>query len=416
MSEQEPVSVAIVGAGAAGLAAAIFALQTNPRLRVVLLDGAAKLGAKILVSGGGRCNVTNARVTAEDYWGGSRNTIRRVLAGFPVEQTIAWFESLGVSLYEDYDGKLFPRSDKARTVLDALLDAAQRAGVDVRPQQRVTRIERHDDVFEITSAGGTLAAARVVLATGGRSLPKTGSDGGGYALAAALGHSLVPQTPALAPLVLEGDFHSQLSGVSHDAALMLRMADRRPEILRGSLLWTHFGLSGPLPMNASRVWHRARLEGQQIEARLNVLPAHAAESVEQRLLAAQAAQPKTLLRGALGQWLPQRVADAILDSCGLPARVALAHLSREDRRRTAHALTEFPITIRDSRGYGHAEATAGGVPLSEIDPATLESRACPGLHLVGEILDCDGRIGGFNFQWAWATGHAAGCAIGAAFQ
>ncbi len=401
----------IVGAGAAGLACAIFAARGNPQLRVVLLDGAARLGAKILVSGGGRCNVTNVRVSAEDYWGGSRNTIKRVLAGFTVAQTIAWFESLGVPLYEDYDGKLFPKSDSAKSVVGALLNEAQQAGVDVRPGHRVTGIQPQESAFRVISNESEIKAQRVVLATGGRSLPKTGSDGAGYGLASALGHSLVPQTPALAPLVLEGAFHTGLAGVSHEAGLTFRIAGERPIVLRGSLLWTHFGLSGPLPMNASRIWHRARLERREMQSTLSFQPGESVESMEQRLIAAGAAQPKSTLRNILAEWVPQRVADALLEASQLPARVALSHLTREDRRRAARAICEFPILIRDSRGYGHAEATAGGVPLSEIDPTTMASRVCKGLYLVGEILDCDGRIGGFNFQWAWATGRAAGCAL-----
>lgn len=411
MDDASPSSVAIVGAGAAGLATAIFAARANPRLRITLLDGAPRIGAKILVSGGGRCNVTNARVTADDFWGGSRNTIRRVLAALPVPQTVAFFGELGVPLYEDYDGKLFPESDSAKSVLSALLREIARLGVELRTGQRVHAIRRATHAFELETAGGVIRADKVVLSTGGRSLPKTGSDGVGYGLAAALGHSLVPQTPGLAPLLLDGEFHAGLAGVSHEAALTLRVEGERPQHLRGSLLWTHFGLSGPLPMNASRIWHRARLERCEPRVAINFLPGQTAESADADLRAAVGENPRMTLRAALSRRLPQRVVDALAVNLRLPGATALSHLSRDDRRRVSLGLTDWPLAIRDSRGYGFAEVTAGGVPLGEIVPASLESRVCPGLYLVGEILDCDGRIGGFNFQWAWSGGFVAGRAL-----
>ena len=217
------MDIAIIGAGAAGLMTAIAAGRRNRQShhgerRILLLDGARTLGAKILVAGGGRCNVTNARVTEEDFWGGSRNVIRRVLHAFPAEQTRRFFAELGVPLHEEEYGKLFPDSNRARSVLDALIDEARRCGVRIQTGWRVVRIERAGAEFALhgaeASAPSVLRAARVVLATGGLSLPKTGSDGAGYGFAQALGHTLVPCTPGLAPLRLDGDFHIGLAGVS----------------------------------------------------------------------------------------------------------------------------------------------------------------------------------------------------------
>ncbi len=419
--------ILIVGGGAAGLATAIFAGRAAPAARIAILDGAAKLGAKILVAGGGRCNVTNAVVTPDDYWGGSRNTIRRVLAAFPVAETREFFREIGVELHEEPNGKLFPNSNSARTVLAALLREAERCNVQILAQRRVSTVRREGDEFVVETGRESLATRRLVLATGGRSLPKTGSDGAGYELAARLGHSLVPQTPALAPLVLEGEWHTALSGIAQPVELTLRVDDVKPERLRGALLWTHFGVSGPVAMNASRVWHRARLEQRSVRVTANLL-AFAAEPIgesipatvsvpdlaaAEALLLAQAVQrPRATLLGVLSSWLPARVAQAALGELGVAGTTALAQLSREARGRVLRGLVEWPLPVRDSRGYGHAEATAGGVALDEVDPRTMESRVCPGLHLVGEILDCDGRIGGFNFQWAWATGRVAGQALG----
>lgn len=399
--------VVVIGAGAAGLATSIFAARRSPDVTVVALDGAKRLGAKILVSGGGRCNVTNAAVTPSDYFGGSRNTIRRVLSRLRVAETIAFFRELGVSLHEEEHGKLFPDSNRASTVLDALLGECRRRGVELRTDHRVRRIERRGDGFLIETARGVLGARRVVLATGGLSLPKTGSDGGGYDLARSLGHSIVTPTPALVPLVLEGDFHASLAGVSHEAEWILRIEGGKMVRMRGAMLWTHFGASGPVVMDLSRHWHRARLEQRTMRVAVNFLPGHAFESAERAWMSHASRRPKAHVRTLAAEWLPARVADALLSvACVAPA-IPLAHVSREDRRRLLRALLEFEVAVRDSRGFGYAEVTAGGVPLDEIDSASMQSRICPGLHLVGEILDVDGRIGGFNFQWSWSSARVA---------
>ncbi|HEX5545755.1 MAG TPA: aminoacetone oxidase family FAD-binding enzyme, partial [Nitrospira sp.] len=252
------VNVAVVGAGAAGLTGAIVAAETlakdgNPG-PVLLLDGAKQIGAKILVSGGGRCNVTHDVITPKDFFG-NRNIIRNILAAFSVERTIAWFTSLGVDLKREPTGKLFPVNDDARTVLTALLTRARHAGVIIRPSHRVTEISTSGAEFLVRHSYGRTQASRVVLATGGRSLPRTGSDGFGYRLARDLGHRVTPTVPALVPLVLDRSvFHSTLSGLSHDVELITVVDDREVDRRTGSLLWTHFGISGPVVMDASRFW------------------------------------------------------------------------------------------------------------------------------------------------------------------
>ena len=408
------IDVVVIGAGAAGLATAIFAARRLPGWSIVALDGAKKLGAKILVAGGGRCNVTNRVVTAADFWGRSRPFIQRVLAAFPVEPTVAFFREIGVELHEEEDGKLFPNSNRAQTVLAALLDEAGRRGVRLFTGQRVSAVERSEHGFRVVAAGTTLTARHVVLATGGLSLPKTGSDGSGYALAQRLGHTLVPTTPALAPLVLEGGFHTGLSGVSHEVELTVTAVGGESMRLRGSLLWTHFGVSGPVVLNASRHWHRARLVGHAPAISVNFLPNDDFDSAQRTLLALAAARPTLVLHNALATWLPTRVADAVLGAIGVDGHTPLAHLAREDRRKVVRALLAWSLPVRDSRGYGYAEVTAGGVPLHEVNPRSMASRRCPGLYLVGEILDVDGRIGGFNFQWAWSSAWVAAAGLAAA--
>lgn len=408
----------IVGAGAAGLATAIFAARRRSDLRIVLLDGAKKPGAKILVSGGGRCNVTNVRVTPDDFFGGSRNSIRNVLRAFNERQTVEFFSDIGVALHQEQWGKLFPDSNSARTVLEALLAEAQRLGVTLLPDHRVVSVARGtssgfalDVISSENPTARTFESRALVLATGGKSLPKTGSDGGGYDLVRSLGHSIVAPVPALVPLVLDGDFHTPLSGISHEVEVVIRVASDKPLRICGPMLWTHFGLSGPAILDASRHWHRARLENRAVSVALNFFPGEEFASVEARVLDLATKQPNTLIRNALTFLLPARLVEGVLATLGIFPQLTIGRLTRDDRRRLVTALLEFPLRIRDSRGYTYAEATAGGVPLTEIDPATMASRVCPGLYLVGEILDVDGRIGGFNFQWAWSSGYVAGTSV-----
>jgi predicted Rossmann fold flavoprotein len=399
--------LAIVGAGAAGLATAIFTARHNRSLQIACLDGATHIGAKILVSGGSRCNVTNRVVTERDFWGGSSRVIRNVLRAFPAVRAAEFFAELGVSLHEEEDGKLFPDSNRSRTVLDALLQEAGQLGIELISGARVEELERTEAGFRLATRAGDVDTRAVVLATGGRSLPKTGSDGAGYGFARALGHGYVETTPALAPLVLD-DHARSLSGVSHPAELTVLAAGTRV-VLSGPMLWTHFGASGPVVLNASRHWHRARLQGHAVDVLLNLFPGESFDGVDGWLQQQAVERPRAAVSTVLATRVPAAVADAWVAGAG--ADVAMAHLPREARRTLVHALVSTELRVRDSRGYNVAEVTAGGIPLDEIDPASMESRICPGLYLVGEMLDVDGRLGGFNFQWAWSSAWVAARAL-----
>jgi predicted Rossmann fold flavoprotein len=395
----------IVGAGAAGLMAAIAAARAG-RGRVVVLDGAARLGAKILISGGGRCNVTNAHVGPADFNGGARRAIGRVLKAFSAGATIRFFEDLGVSLHEEARGKLFPDANTARSVLDALVGASVSSGGDIRPGHRVESMARVDEGFEVVTPRGTWRTPRVVVATGGLSVPRTGSDGHGLRMAAALGHTIVPTTPALVPLLLGADsFHARVSGVSHDVVLEAIVDGALAVRVHGPLLWTHQGVSGPAALDLSRHWHRAVLEGREVHVRANLCGGAAFDEVDERVARAKG---RTLARTALEAWMPASVAAEVMRVAGIEPATPAAQLPREARRRLVHLAIGLPLAVTGSRGYSHAEATAGGVSLDEIDPATMASRVCPGLFLAGEMLDVDGRLGGFNFQWAWSSGCVAG--------
>ena len=278
--------VAIVGAGAAGLIAAIWAGRTDPNRRIVALDGAAKLGAKILVAGGGRCNVTHDVVDETAYAGSSRNAIRKVLRRFDVPQTIAFFREIGVELKREETGKLFPTTDSARTVLDALLGAARAANVQISHPRRVETIDKGDDGFILRGAWGDLRAASVILATGGRSLPKSGSEVHGYALAQSLGHTITRRVfPALVPLTLPREhFICALSGITLPTTLEVRSGgSKRIATFTDSTLCTHFGLSGPAPLDISRYYTDARFDDPDAALYINWLPETTPETFEAEL-------------------------------------------------------------------------------------------------------------------------------------
>ena len=419
LREEGHVDVAIVGAGAAGLFAAIWAGRNSEAhpIRIAVFDGAKKLGAKILVAGGGRCNVTHCRVTEHDFAGSSPAAIRKVLRRFSVAQTIQFFSDAGVELKEEETGKLFPVTDSARTILNALIDQSKESHVAIVHPARVAEVEhlpcngavselKKEPRFRVVVESGVVLARHVIVCTGGKSLPKSGSDGSGYRLVEKLGHSIAkPLVPALVPLVLEeGHWIRELSGVTVPTTVTLSKASGKQIFsCSGSTLCTHLGLSGPAVLDISRHWLIARDTDSDVQLSINWLPGQSAETVDELLQSR-----RTGSFGVLRQWLPDRLARQICIESGAPL---VGDLTRNNRKKLTQNIVATPLPVTGDRGFSIAEATAGGVPLEEVKLETMESRKCPGLYLAGEVLDVDGRIGGFNFQWAWSSGYVAGSAV-----
>ncbi len=389
--------------------AAIFAASADAE--TLLLERTPDGGRKILISGGGRCNILPARVEESRFvTDSSPHTLRRMLRSWPLAEQIAFFENeLHLTLIEEPETeKLFPVSNRARDVRDGLLSLAARRGVRLIPSSLVTDLVARDGRWDISRADAApLEADAVVLASGGLSVPKTGSDGVGFRILERLGHTLHPLYAALTPLVAAGGPFGPLAGVSANVRISARGGERSASSA-GGFLFTHRGYSGPAVLDISHVAVRSSGAGAE-RARIRVAWTGRSASDWDAALAPGGA--RTVL-GALRRQMPERLAAALLASAGVDPATALARLRREDRLRLRETLVAGELPWSGHEGYARAEVTGGGVPLSEVDPRTMESRKQPGLYLCGELLDAFGPIGGHNFLWAWATGRAAG--LGAA--
>ncbi|MFO0907714.1 MAG: aminoacetone oxidase family FAD-binding enzyme [Isosphaeraceae bacterium] len=431
--DAEPVDVVVIGAGAAGLIAAIRAAELNAR--VVLLEKNRRPGVKILMSGGTRCNLTNARglrnlhaVTGPIDPGydprqalGARSIQRAfseaggrflgpALRALSVESTVELFEDEGLATKIEANGKLFPASDRAVDVLDALLRRLGRSGAELRCLTPVQSVGYQDGVFSVQLGSGSLSARRLVLAVGGRSYPGCGTNGDGYAIARAFGHSLVEPRPALVPIRLapEAAWATELAGLTLPD-VVASVVGAGGEVLaerREAVLFAHFGLTGPAILDVSRAVARYEAPGNPL-LRLDLLPDQRVEDLDQSVRELSRSGRRTVT-ALLPSAIPRRLADAVVRAAAIPADRVGPDLSREERRRLVHLCKALTLPVEGTLGFAKAEVTSGGVVLEEVDPATLESRLRPGLHFAGEILDLDGLIGGYNFQAAWSTGWLAG--------
>lgn len=396
--------VVIVGAGAAGLMSAVSAKRLG--LDVLLLDSKEKIGAKILMSGGTRCNITNENVLESDFETEQKRILRGILQSFSSEQALSFFEDIGVECVLESGGKYFPATHSGRTVLEAFLKELKRIEVPVQTGARVTGIQFEDSLFKISGENFLHSARAVILTTGGLSFPSTGSDGGGYELAKVFGHTLVATSPSLTPLKTQAKVWQTLTGISLPVRLSLWVDGKRRESYEGDFLFTHFGFSGPVVLNISRHWIR-RPADVPVKLVANFMPAMNEEDFRNKLMNESSWSPSKPLRFFMTAFFPARLAEALLYKAGLVGETPLNQLKREAREDLIRLIRHCPLEITGDMGYAKAEVTAGGVNLLEVKPVTLESKKQPGLFFAGEILDVDGRIGGFNFQWAWASGYAA---------
>lgn len=401
--------VVVIGAGAAGTMAAVFAADAGAE--TTLLERTKDGGRKILISGGGRCNVLPAVLDETRFvTDSSPHTLRKMLRAWPLDGQVAFFEQdLGIPLVIEVETrKRFPASHKARDVRDGLLEHASRKGVAFIPDTRVTGLAPSGGAWRVEMDGKpAMVADAVILATGGLSVPNTGSDGAGLEFLRRLGHTLHPTYPALTPITAAQSRFSALSGISLTVTLTATSPERSASAT-GGFLFTHRGYSGPSVLDVSHVITRSD-RAPAVRARLLVNWCSQADAEWEHALRPQGART---VNGVLRAELPDRLAETLAVIAGVPPDRVLAELRREERLRLIETLVRGELSWTGDEGYKKAEVTGGGVSLAEVDPRTLESRRCPGLFLCGEVLDAFGPIGGYNFVWAWATGRAAGLAAG----
>ena len=406
-----PWDVLILGGGAAGLWAAGTAAQRGRR--VLLLEKNRRVGVKILASGGGACNLTTtltAREAAHWFRRAGERFLGPAFRALSPQDLRAAFEALGVPTSSEPElEKVWPVSRRAHDVAAALLTRARRAGARVLTSSPVTGLARTPSGFAVTTPSGGVQAPRVLLAVGGLSYARTGTTGDGYAWLEGLGHTLTPLAPALAPLVVERPWVRALSGIALDVEARAVSADGRLLLARRRpLLFTHTGLSGPAAMDVSRWFDLPTPPEGPPRLLLDLLPGRDEAEVRAELDAAIASGARAPAWRALPAALPERLRRGLCEERGVDPMRPAGTLTREERHGLVSALKRLELPVVGTRGYDHAEVTAGGVALDEIDPGSMESRLVPGLFVAGELLDLDGPIGGFSFQAAFATAELAG--------
>ena len=401
-------SIFVVGGGAAGMMAAITAAENGAQ--VTLLERNDRLGKKLYITGKGRCNVTNDCAPEDFFQNVPRNPrfLYSAIYAFPPREVMAWFEARGCALKTERGNRVFPQSDKSASVIDALRAELRRLGVRVLQERALDIVTQDGAVCGIETDGGFHKTERVILATGGCSYPQTGSTGDGYRMLEKLGHTIVPPVGSLVPLVEKGYDCKQMQGLALKN-VALRLVNQKGKTVFeefGELLFTHFGLSGPVVLSASAHMN----EKDSYTVLLDLKPALDEQKLDLRLLRDFEKFQNRDFENALVELLPKSMIPVIVRRSGIPAEEKVHSITREQRRALLELMKRFPVEIACKAPVEEAIVTSGGVKVSEIEPGTMQSKRVRGLYAAGELLDVDAYTGGFNLQIAWATGRAAGLA------
>lgn len=398
----------VIGGGPAGMLASIIAAQQGNR--VLLIERNERLGKKLLITGKGRCNVTNACSAQEVLQNTPRNGrfLYSAMENCPPEKVMEFFESHGCALKVERGNRVFPVTDKSSSVLECLRNVMHRAGVQIRNERVLEIMTQSGVVTGVRTKSECIAAGWVILATGGMSYPTTGSTGDGYEMVQKLGHTVVKPEGSLVPLECEGTDCPDMQGLSL-RNVGVKLLNNKNKVLYkdfGELLFTHFGVSGPTVLSAS-----AHMKGDNCRLVIDLKPALDEGKLNDRILRDLEQYKNRTMENALTDLLPRSMIPVVLRRLSIPSDLQANSLTKQQRRSLLELLKGFSLNITGKRPVAEAIITSGGIKTSEIDPKTMESKKIPGLYFAGEIIDCDAYTGGFNLQIAWATAYAAGMAV-----
>ncbi len=404
--------VIVIGGGAAGMMAAISAADIGHR--VTLLEKNGRLGKKLVITGKGRCNVTNDSDVENllNHTVSNPKFLYSAFYSFDSQRMMQFLEDEGLRLKTERGNRVFPESDRSFDVIDTLRDAMKKRGVQVRLDTRVAEVCRQDGhVSGVMLEDGTMIPAQaVVVATGGLSYPSTGSTGDGYQMAEKTGHHMVKPVPSLVPMNVCEDAAARMQGLSLRNVLLSMYADGNLKFReQGEMLFTHFGVSGPLVLSASTIL--AGLSAKRIELEIDMKPALSEKQLDERILRDFAAAPNMHFKNSLGRLLPAKMVPEIVLLSRIDPDKPVNSVTRQERAALCNLIKHFRLTVAGPRGYNEAIITHGGVSVRDVDPATMQSKRLPGLYFAGEVLDLDAVTGGYNLQIAWSTGYLAGISI-----
>lgn len=402
-------SVIVVGGGAAGMMAAIAAAEMGAH--VTLLERNNRLGKKLRITGKGRCNVTNDCDVNTFLTNVPSNPrfLYAALSRFGTEDTKAFFEGLGVPLKTERGNRVFPVSDKAGDIVEALFQKCRRCGVEIVYRRALGIVIKDGAVQGVRTSDGVLSADAVIVCTGGKSYPMTGSDGDGYRFATDAGHTVTALYPSLVPLVAEGKLCASMQGLSlKNVALRIKAAATGKTVYEdfGEMLFTHYGITGPLVLSASA--HLSDIQSVKYEAHIDLKPALDEKTLDLRLRSDFAKYQNRDFVNSLSDLLPQKMIEPFVRLSEIDPRKKVNSITREERERLVRLLKDLTVTLRGFRPIDEAIVTRGGVSVREIDPKTMRSKCVDGLYFAGEVLDVDAYTGGFNLQIAFSTAYVAG--------
>ncbi len=397
--------VAVIGAGASGLMASWFASET---CGVVLFEKEKKAARKLLVTGNGRCNISNVNADRAGYNGRNKDFALRVLENFSVQDTVDFFSSIGIPFIEEDDGKLFPASLQASVVPKIFEYELARRGVEVRVHRRIDKIIPHSGKFRLVTAGmDEELFDSVILSCGSCAHPSLGASTAGYELAASMKHKVYDPHPVILPINITSRALHRLQGIKWDCEVKVLVKHKIVATSTGELLFTAYGISGPASLKVSRAVIEAQLSGGNPEISLDFFPDQDMAFLKKLFNTITSDAQRKLSFAMLGI-LKERMPDVILEMSGIDPHSRCGSLAAEERNKICAALKDFRITPGKSRGFSEAVAASGGVDVTQVDPDTMESKLIKGLYITGELLDIDGESGGYNLQFAWSTGALAG--------